>query len=41
MDTKLFDELTKSLKQAGAIARAERKPSRKFGYTPSRIQAVR
>ena len=41
MDTKLFDELTKSLKQAGAIARGERKPARKFTYSPSRILAVR
>jgi len=41
MDPKLFDELTKSLKQAGAIARGERKPSRKAVYSPTRIQAVR
>ena len=41
MDTKLFDELTKSLKQAGAIARGDRKPARKFTYSPSRILAVR
>jgi DNA-binding transcriptional regulator YiaG len=41
MDPKLFDELTQSLKQAGAISRGERKASRKFTYTPSRIQAVR
>lgn len=41
MDPKLFAELTKSIKQAGAIARGERKPSRRFEFTPSRIQAVR
>jgi putative transcriptional regulator len=41
MDRKLFDELTRSIKQAGAIARGERKPSRRFEFTPSRIQAVR
>ena len=41
MDPKLFEELTESLKQAGAIARGERKPSRKVAYSPSRVQAVR
>lgn len=41
MDSKLFGELTKSIKQAGAIARGERKPSRRFEFTPSKIQSVR
>ena len=41
MERKLFDELTKSIKQAGAIARGERAPSRSHEFTPSRIQAVR
>jgi DNA-binding transcriptional regulator YiaG len=41
MDRKLFNELTRSIKQAGAIARGERRPSRRFEFTPSRIQAVR
>lgn len=41
MDPKLFAELTKSIKQAGALARGERKPSRRYELTPSRIQAVR
>jgi DNA-binding transcriptional regulator YiaG len=41
MDRKLFDELTRSIKQAGAIARGSRRPSRRFEFTPSRIQAVR
>jgi len=41
MDAKLFGELTKSIKQAGAISRGERKPSRRFEFTPSRIQLVR
>jgi len=41
MDRKLFDELARSIKQAGAIARGSRRPSRRFEFTPSRIQAVR
>jgi putative transcriptional regulator len=41
MDPRLFDELTRSIRQAGAIARGERKPSRRNDFTPSRIQAVR
>ena len=41
MDEKLFKELTKSIKQAGAIARGKRKPSRRFELTPSKIQSVR
>jgi putative transcriptional regulator len=41
MNPKLVNELTQSLKQAGAIARGDRRPSRKFIYSPSRIQAVR
>ncbi|MCM2327801.1 MAG: helix-turn-helix domain-containing protein [Lysobacter sp.] len=41
MDPRLFEELTRSIRQAGAIARGERKPSRRHEFTPSRIQAVR
>jgi putative transcriptional regulator len=41
MDRKLFEELTRSIRQAGAIARGERKPSRRREFTPSRIHAVR
>lgn len=41
MDPKLFAELRKSIRQAGAIARGERNPSRRFEFTPSRIQTVR
>ena len=41
MERKLFEELTKSVKQAGAIARGERKASRRYSYSPSRVQAVR
>lgn len=41
MDPGLFEELTRSIRQAGAIARGERKPSRRHEFTPSRIQAVR
>jgi len=41
MDKKLFEELTKSVKQAGAVARGERRPSRRREFSPSRILAVR
>ena len=41
MERRLFEELRKSVKQAGAIARGERKPSRKHSYSPSRVQASR
>jgi putative transcriptional regulator len=41
MDPKLFAELKRSIRQAGAIARGKRKPSRRFEFTPSRIQTVR
>ena len=41
MDPKLFGELTKSLKQAGAVARGERKPSRRHEFTPSKLQEIR
>ena len=41
MDPKLFEELTRSSRQAGAIARGERKPARRHELTPSRILAVR
>jgi putative transcriptional regulator len=41
MDPRLFEELTRSIRQAGAIARGERKPARRLELTPSRILAVR
>lgn len=41
MDSKLFEELAKSVRQAGAIARGERKPARKYVYSASRVQSVR
>src|SRR5574340_921112 len=41
MQEKLFEELKRSIRQAGAIGRGERKPARRFEFTPSRIQAVR
>jgi hypothetical protein len=41
MDPKLFDELTKSLKLAGAIDLGERKPSRTFAYSRSSIRSAR
>jgi putative transcriptional regulator len=41
MDRKLFEELKRSVKQAGAIARGERKASRRYEFPPSRVLAVR
>jgi putative transcriptional regulator len=41
MERKLFEELLKSVKQAGAIARGAKKPSRRYAFPPSRVQAVR
>lgn len=41
MDPRLFKELTRSIRQAGAIARGEKNPSRRTELTPSRIQSVR
>jgi putative transcriptional regulator len=41
MDPKLFADLTRSIKQAGAIARGERRPSRRWVFSPSRVVAVR
>lgn len=41
MERKLFEELKRSIRQAGSIARGERGPARRFAFTPSRIQAVR
>ena len=37
MDKKSFDELIKSVKQAGAIARGEKKPSRAFTFSQPNI----
>jgi len=36
-----FDELTQSVRQAGAIRRGERKASRRFIYRPERIRSIR
>ena len=41
MESKLFEELAKSVKQAGAISRGEKRPARKYVYSASRVQAVR
>jgi putative transcriptional regulator len=41
MQRELFEEITRSVQQAGAIARGERKRSRRYAYSPSRVQAVR
>lgn len=41
MDPKLFEELTRSIRQAGAIARGDKAPARRTQLTPSRILAVR
>ncbi len=38
MESKLFEELTKSIKKAGAIARGESKPSRRYEFTPSGVR---
>ena len=41
MQKKLFSELVTSLKQAGQIARGERKPSRVYLFSTSRVRAIR
>ena len=41
MDRRLFKDLVKSLKQAGEIVRGERKPSRVFKFSDSRVRAIR
>lgn len=41
MKKALFDELTGSIREAGAIRRAEREPSRTFEFTPNDIRAIR
>jgi len=41
MDDKLFDELLKSVKQAGKIHRGKTSPSRKFDYAEVDVKAVR
>jgi putative transcriptional regulator len=41
MERKLFDELAKSMKQAGASATGEKRLARRYAYSPSRVQAVR
>ena len=41
MDDALFDELITSVKQAGAIKRGERKPSRVFKVTADSIRILR
>ncbi len=41
MDKKLFDELTTSLREAGAIKRGKKKPSRSFEFADVDVQAVR
>lgn len=41
MDPRLFKELARSIRQAGAISRGEKKASRRAELTPSRIQSVR
>lgn len=40
-DKELFAELAVSLKQAGQIARGERKPSRVFRLSESRTRSIR
>ncbi len=41
MDKTLFDELRQSLREAGAIARGEAKPSRRFRVETPDVKAVR
>lgn len=41
MDKNLFADLAASLKQAGQIARGERKASRIFRFSDSRIRSIR
>jgi len=41
MKRKLLEELTRSVKQAGAIARGERKATGRRTFTSSRVLAVR
>ena len=41
MDDELFEKLTESVRQAGAIRRGELKPGRVFDYGPLDIKAIR
>ena len=41
MDKKLFSDLVTSLKQAGQIAQAKRRPSRVYQISTSRVKAIR
>jgi len=41
MDKRLFADLVTSLKQAGRIARGERRPARAFRFSDSRVRAIR
>ena len=41
MEKKLFADLVTSLKQAGRIARGERKPSQVYKFSTSRVRAIR
>ena len=41
MDTKLFEELVGSIKQAGSIARGEAAPSRSFVVEEQDVKAIR
>ena len=41
MKKQLFDELVESIRQAGKIHRGEAAPSRKFGFEPKAVRAIR
>ena len=41
MDEKLFEELTSSIREAGAIKRGKRRPSRSVEFADVDVQAVR
>jgi putative transcriptional regulator len=41
MKKKLFAELVESIREAGKIHRGERAASRKFGFKPEDVRAIR
>ena len=41
MDANTFDNLIASVREAGAIKRGEKKPSREFIMTPPRVRLIR
>lgn len=41
MSNKMFDNLVRSVREAGEIRRGNKTPSRTFRYTPQRVKAIR